>query len=214
MHYFMIVAAGSREPGDVVPGRDEGREPPYVTVLARSLPVSDACEDPDFPEVLTACQVAVLLPLGSVNDGPWADDDGPVCEDGWRIESLSALDPVLGPQSAFLLTAISAAERHLTGEDGPALAYGAAVNAQYCGEGWIADAAANAAAAALDAIGADGFWWRQCFSCQYGPEMLALAARDLIGTVPGWDRAAYDLLSAPWAAALGPIHPDDAQAVA
>ncbi len=214
MQYFAIIPAGSREPGNVIPGRDEDREPPYVTALPRSLPVSDACEDPDFPGVLTAVQVAVLSPLGPVDDGPWADDDGPVCEDGWRVESLTALDPVLGPQSACLLAAIETAERVLTGESAPARAYGAAVNEQYHGGTWTADHAANAAAAALDSVGADGFWWRQCFSCQYGPEMLALAARDLIGTVPGWDRDAYDLLTAPWTAAFGPVHPDDVQAVA
>ena len=74
-------------------------------------------------------------------------------------------------------------ERELAGEDGQARIYGEAVNARYDGPGsQMPEKAAEAAAvAALDAIGADGFWWRHSFSCQYGPEMLALAARDLIG---------------------------------
>ena len=37
----------------------------------------------------------------------------------------------------------------------------------------------------------------------------ALVIRDLIGHHPGWDQAAYDLLTGPWRQAIGPVHPDD-----
>lgn len=36
-----------------------------------------------------------------------------------------------------------------------------------------------------------------------------LLVRDLIGQYPGWDQAAYDLLTGPWRRTIGPIHPDD-----
>ena len=38
-----------------------------------------------------------------------------------------------------------------------------------------------------------------------------LLLRDLIGQRPGWDQAAYDLLTGPWRRTIGPIHPDDAE---
>lgn len=38
---------------------------------------------------------------------------------------------------------------------------------------------------------------------------IALIVRDLIGQYPGWDQAAYDLLTGPWRDVIGPIHPDD-----
>jgi hypothetical protein len=37
----------------------------------------------------------------------------------------------------------------------------------------------------------------------------AVAARHLIGQEPGWTQDAYDRLTAPWAAVVGPAHPDD-----
>ncbi len=40
----------------------------------------------------------------------------------------------------------------------------------------------------------------------------ALVVRDLIDEATPWNQAAYDLLVAPWAKAIGPAHPDDVQA--
>lgn len=37
----------------------------------------------------------------------------------------------------------------------------------------------------------------------------ALVVRDLIDEATPWNQAAYDLLVAPWAAVIGPAHPDD-----
>lgn len=42
-----------------------------------------------------------------------------------------------------------------------------------------------------------------------GDAAVALVVRDLIGA-PGWDQAAYDLLTGAWAQVIGPAHPDDA----
>jgi hypothetical protein len=66
------------------------------------------------------------------------------------------------------------------------------------------------AVAALDVAGADGFWWSSVGGCEYGTEIIALAARDLIGTTAAWTQEAYDLLTRPWAEASGqPAHPAD-----
>lgn len=47
-------------------------------------------------------------------------------------------------------------------------------------------------------------------SCCYGEQYLAIAARDLIGTVPGWTWHAYELVARPFALATGrKLHPDD-----
>jgi hypothetical protein len=47
-------------------------------------------------------------------------------------------------------------------------------------------------------------------SCLHGEEFLALAARDLIGSVPGWDQKTYDYLRAPFEkAAHQRLHPND-----
>jgi hypothetical protein len=51
-------------------------------------------------------------------------------------------------------------------------------------------------------------------SCLHGEEFLALAARGLIGSVLGWDRAAYDCLRAPFErAAHQRLHPHDGPAL-
>ena len=41
----------------------------------------------------------------------------------------------------------------------------------------------------------------------------ALLCRDLIGQAPGWDQDAYDWLTGPWRQIIGPLHPDDAEAL-
>ena len=43
---------------------------------------------------------------------------------------------------------------------------------------------------------------------------VALVSRDRIGHHPGWDQAAYDLLTGPWRSVIGPAHPDDHPEVA
>ncbi|KLI09391.1 MULTISPECIES: hypothetical protein [Mycobacteriaceae] len=47
-------------------------------------------------------------------------------------------------------------------------------------------------------------------SCSHGDEYVAIAARDLIGTVPDWTWDAYELIARPYAQATGrKLHPDD-----
>lgn len=47
-------------------------------------------------------------------------------------------------------------------------------------------------------------------SCCHGDEYIALAARDLIDTVPAWTRDAYELIARPYTQATGrKLHPED-----
>ena len=55
-------------------------------------------------------------------------------------------------------------------------------------------------------VGARGTAWVATRDATRG-----LLLRDLIGQRPGWDQAAYDLLTGPWRRTIGPIHPDDAE---
>jgi len=63
-------------------------------------------------------------------------------------------------------------------------------------------AAADAAIAALHLVG-DRNGWEYLGSCQHGCEYAAIAARDLIGTVPGWTQQAYDLVMARYRRTFG-----------
>lgn len=63
-------------------------------------------------------------------------------------------------------------------------------------------AAADAAIEALHLVG-DHNGWEYLGSCTHGCEYAALAARDLIGTVPGWTQQAYDLVMARYRRAFG-----------
>jgi hypothetical protein len=109
-----------------------------------------------------------------------------------ELDSLLAL----GPQGAQLRDLVGQASS-LTEPQvrGLAAAWDAAWDADGAAAWDAARAAARAAAwdAAWDADGAaDG-----------------LQSRDLIGTRPGWDQSAYDLLTGPWRRVVGRIHPDD-----
>jgi hypothetical protein len=141
-------------------------------------------------------------PAGPVTpDGPgrWS------CAAGWTVTGASAdLAPLLGPQAPAILSVLALAEEALT-DPGPSAAWDAYMIAS--GAVYTGAAAADAAARrALAQAGADAAWWDTIGN---GPEILALAARDLIGTAAGWTQAAYDLLTRPWAEAFGPAHPGD-----
>ncbi|MCV7286114.1 hypothetical protein H7J87_12325 [Mycolicibacterium wolinskyi] len=64
--------------------------------------------------------------------------------------------------------------------------------------------------AARDALAAAGrnTWFPE--SCCHGDEYVAIAARDLIGSVPGWTWDAYELVARPYAQATErKLHPED-----
>lgn len=181
-----------------------------VTADPRQLPLTEIgkLRDLDAAELVGATEphyeqlrLATVTPVGEVRP---SDYEPCLDADGWLVATHEPIDAVLGPQAADLIAAITKMNAVYGIDDDVTKTYDEAVEAQY-GEGpWIAQGAADAAQDALDEAGADGHWWAaRAFGCCWGEEMLALAARDLLGTLPGWDQAAYDLLVAPWRTAFG-----------
>ena len=155
-----------------------------------------------------------MTPLGPVT----ADAAGfAACTDGWAVTGRSHdLSPVTGPQHAAIVSLITDAATLFTSPGERSLQaareYARRISGMYATpqaqRAW--EGAMLAAVAALDAAGADGFWWSTVGGCGYGTEVIALAARDLIGTTDAWRQEAYDLLTRPWTETSGqPAHPAD-----
>lgn len=95
----------------------------------------------------------------------------------------------------------------------------AAVWSEATSRAWSAAAAANRAVdLSIPRVAGVDNVWRDPFDpahptarCAATDALTALHTRDLIGTVNGWDQAAYDALTRPWVAVVGNVHPDDAQ---
>jgi hypothetical protein len=209
MSYFMLVERGAdTKPGDVLQSELAAKEP-------RQVPVESDLYAPDLVLDRTQARLVRVAPRGRVQE---YDSGGPFeATQGWEVEAFEPFAGLLGPQAAHLTTAVTMAEEHLHGmwEDdaSPAGRYYTSVEAWYDTSVSASSRAkphSEAARDALTAAGADGWWWwNRAFGDTYGEEMLALAARDLLGTTPQWDQAAYDMLTGPWRAAFGPIHPKD-----
>lgn len=160
-------------------------------------------------------RVASLAPRGSVVVERHAVDRcSVVCDDGWAVQYLDGVADLVGPQFAQLRTLAARIDALLDiPEDPDAEAYDKAARAQDKRVGMYL----NAATVALCKAGADGSWWAAADAYldtpdgyTYGTNLIALAARDLIGTTEGWNQAAYDVLTWPWRTAVGALHPDDA----
>ncbi|MGH3377655.1 MAG: hypothetical protein ACRDS0_03835 [Pseudonocardiaceae bacterium] len=183
----------------------------YVAADPRTLPVVEMTDCWDGPfyqaatEIIKSADLTLVRvePVGDVTeyDG-WFTADG-----GWTVTGVEvSVDPVLGPQATRIREVVALAEEALTGwtdTDPVSAAYCAAVNERYDD----VQPHVEAAEAALKEIGADGFYWT---GCAYGWELLALAARDLMGTTTEWTQEAYDALTEPWRLVMGlPVHPED-----
>jgi len=124
----------------------------------------------------------------------------------------------LGPQGAEV-AALIGRTRTLTGDEAKRLdaawyaAWEAAWDASWEAAWDAALAAARGAALAAARDAAGGAAWYAAWEAAWGAAwdaVRALVSRDLIGHHPGWDQAAYDLLTGPWRSVIGPVHPDDA----
>lgn len=231
--YYTLTYDTTLTAGTGLPGLDDQQEPRLVTVDPRALQPSDvpALEDytaADFVLNRTPAPVRIarLTPTGPVTPQMWWDgEDGEtphayyVQAPGWTVQAIDSLAGLLGPHAAHLTTAVHDAA-WLDGLDGESpydedphrAAYDKAINAMWERHGTAGVYGMQwATEHALNVRGADGWWWAQgCGSCTTGAEITALAARDLIDTVPGWTTRAYEALTAPWWAAFGHgIHPDD-----
>ncbi|MBO2461717.1 hypothetical protein [Actinomadura violacea] len=134
--------------------------------------------------------------------------DGHVAYDssrGWKITGAAPFKTLLGPQGAELVAMTRFAAEHLHGDAGEsphANQYYGAVD----GNTWGLEELVQYALDALQKHGADRWWWEHAWGepCWelYGHEMVAVGARDLLDTAPGWTAEAYDALTAPWRAAF------------
>lgn len=215
--YFMLSTDHTLKPGRSLAG--DTVEDETIAADPRRLELAEIFIDQSGPvtaaEVLAgALHLLTLTPAGRVKEK--RGTRFVYCPAGWTIRTVAPPAAALGPQAPQLLHAMRTAERVLAGErdSTAATTYKTALDALYDDPTVRVAVLADRASTALDTAGADGFWWdRIAFPCGYGLEMLALAARDLIGTVPGWDRAAYDALTYAWSVAFGPIHPGDKDTV-
>lgn len=183
----------------------------YVAGQARQAPVAFQDEldlHGDLLDLLAMGNcLARLTPRGEVT----ATNGTPalyICAAGWRVTGWESPDAFLGPQARHIRNLLT----KFADIDGPAEdRYDTAIDAQYNGSGWTAQKHVDAARAALEREGADGIFWGELAApCNMGGELIALAARDLIGTVRGWTWDAYATLVEPWRAAFGEgPHPQD-----
>lgn len=182
-------------PGEVGPGALLDRALPAVGD-PRRLPIGELVFDHHFGNrvgVLALLEGTATARLLQVRDRG---------ADGWEVTGDAPLDGLLGPQADEITAVARIAADRLRGdtEASPEAAryYQAAYDAREA-----MDTALDAALDALEAAGADAWWWSTAVTCAYGHELVAVAARDLIGTIPQWTQTAYDTLTAPWLAAAG-----------
>jgi hypothetical protein len=210
--YYMLAGA-SPAPATAAGYDHDGRPERIATDPRRLMPSEVLARDPEQGLLEHRAQLLRLRPDGTATQNP-ADPGYFECLSGWTVTAAgSDLSPVLGPQAPQILAVIARAEQAITAGGGPD--WDTYVNTTDAAgdddDTAEAFAAADAAARkALAGTGADTWFWSTIGAGAYGPEILALAARDLIGQAPGWTRDAYAMLTRPWSEAFGPAHPDDA----
>lgn len=221
-HYTLVDPAC--ELGEILPGRDDAGDPLLVTHIPRQLmpswhPNALVCDttpaqllaQPDLTfriaQVAPHETTAVATTRGDVADVLVAEASQ------WRVAELGPLDLFFGPQAGPLRTVLHTAESvlHNAPDSEQAQRFFDALAQQHAGGWWLRHEQADAAREALEGAGADGYWWSTGSGFGAGAGVLALAARDLIGTTNSWTWAAYHALAQPWRHAFGPLHPGDGE---
>lgn len=231
--YYLLLIDDTTGLGDTVPNVDGEHRPNFAVRKPRAVPISDALDDrvPDgLVDIINSAEPAVrvarVTPRGDVRPhrSMWGDQDVAIADDveleaegGWTVEAIESLPTIFGPQGELILATARHAAATLDSEsDEGTERYNAYVTEQERQheppDSEALEAAQAAAENALNEVGADGYWWTYAGGCVWGNEILALAARDLFGTVRGWDQDAYDLLTTPWRRTLSHrLHPEDAE---
>jgi hypothetical protein len=127
--------------------------------------------------------------------------------DGWEVKEILPLHTLYGPQGERITEVAEKLRRFVDSDQSWSYEFDITT---------YNEPIRYAALAALDALqkaGADVDWWaEQSFYDGWGAEVIALAARDLIDTVPGWTVAAYVMIARPYRAAFRELlHPDDGE---
>lgn len=224
--YYTLVDPG-RALGELLPGRDDEGDPLLVTHTPRQLMPSwhpnalicDSTPGQLLAQPELAFRIAQVGPPSHETTAvttPRGDVAGVVVAEAeqWRVVELAGIDLFLGPQAAPLRAMLHTAETVLHNAPASELAqrFFDALAEQYAGGTSLVEDHVRAAQATLDAAGADGYWWSTRETTRgYGAAIVALAARDLIGTTNSWTWSAYNALAHPWRRAFGPLHPDDGE---
>ncbi|MGI5423019.1 hypothetical protein [Actinomadura luteofluorescens] len=201
-------------PGDKVAAGDtvgDGDVEFFAVTNPRMLPFGDETEPPTLAEIVTGTSLAKLVTVTPLT-APEEVEDGAATwfeAESWRVDGDASWEAVFGLQGAEVIAATKLVDEHLHGE----FEYGGpnAADRYYPLTEVTSDPmsqAENCALNALEKAGADCYWWSTyAYGCSYGQELVAIAARDLIGTVPGWTAEAHDVLTAPYRAAFGDSAP-------
>lgn len=220
-NYYALVFNSTTNVGDTIPNTGTDDHPTPVVTDPRAFELADILDARDLRDNITdivhseVIRIAQVTPLGEVRPHPEFYMGGTEitpgimleADDGWRIESFKPNHTILGDQGERAMQILNTLESAANEDDDRIAHYRDALEADF----GVIEENADLAIVALEAVGADSYWWTNCTgSDEFGFEVVALAARDLIDHVEGWDQEAYDAIAAPYRVAFGePLHPED-----
>lgn len=219
MTYYALIFDNTTNVGDTIPNTGADDRPTPVVTDPRAFELADILDVRDLRVNITdivsseTIRIAQVAPLGEVrpHQGLYTDGTeivpGLMLEavGGWRVETFMPNYTVLGDHGERAMQVLTALENAASTDGYRMTQYRVIL------EGGFDLIHADYAIQALRTVGADSYWWENCTgSDKFGFAVVALAARDLIGTVEGWDQAAYDAIATPYRVAFGePLHPED-----
>jgi hypothetical protein len=226
--YYLLITDDPAAVGDIVPNVDDQGWANAATRDPRTVWITDALRGRASSDLVDLVQghppqvrVLRVTPAGGgtvrPHGGYVSDPDTTLithftplaATDGWLVRSVEPLETILGPQGEQITAAVRDAAGVVEGGADPEIAdaYQAALAA--VDDRHLRHASAGAEIA-LTQCGVDSGWWISCLSDRWGGAILALAARDLLGTTPHWTQAEYDTLTTPWRTVFpAPLHPQD-----
>lgn len=219
--YYALIFDNTTNVGDTIPNTGADDHPTPVVTDPRAFELADILDARDLRDNITdivtsaTIRIAQVNPLGEVRPHQDLYMDGTEiapgimleADDGWSIEAFKPNHTILGDHGERAMQVLTTLESAANEDDGRIARYQDALEADFD----LIQEDADLAIEALKTVGADSYWWENCTgSDEFGFEVVALAARDLIDQVEGWDQEAYDAIAAPYRVAFGePLHPED-----